>query len=125
MTPSEFRAWFPTPSAFASMTDEAIAPFIARTVPYFNVARWGDFYSEGVAYLTAHFIVMNNGTAAAGITVPSANDFVAKSVGGVSASRSAELVAEAAHDPFMRTSYGQEYCRLRDMVGLGGAVART
>jgi hypothetical protein len=125
MTPSEFRAWFPSPSAFASMTDEAITPFIARTVPYFNVARWGDFYSEGVANLTAHFIVMANAQAAAGITVPVASDLVSKSVGGVSGTRHAELVAEAAHDTFMRTSYGQEYCRLRDLVGLGGAVAST
>ncbi len=124
MTPSEFKAWFPAPSAFASMTDGAISPFIARTVPYFNEARWGDFYSEGVANLTAHFIVMNTVTAAAGVTAAQAGDVVSKSVGAVSVSKSGELVAEAAHDTFMRTPYGQEYCRLRRIVGLGGAVAK-
>ena len=124
MTPSEFKVWFPSPSPFADLDDEQIQPYLTRTTPYFNVGRWGGFYSEGVANLAAHFIVMSNTVATAGITAAVAGDVVSKTVGPVSVSKSGELVAEEAHDPFMRTSYGQEYCRLRDQIGLGWATSR-
>lgn len=124
MTPSEFKAWFPAPSPFAAMTDQAIQPYLTRTTPYFDVGRWGEFYSEGVANLAAHFIVAANAAASAGITSADAGDIVSENVGPVSFSKSGELVAEEARDPLMRTSYGQEYCRLRNLIGLGGATSR-
>ncbi len=123
MTPTELKAWFPLLSALQAMTAEQIQPYLTRCTPYFDVARWGDFYSEGVANLAVHFITMDNTTATAGIAAVVDGAYVSKTVGPVSASKSGEIVGEQVHDPFLRTYYGQEYCRLRDLVGLGGAVA--
>lgn len=119
MDASEFKALF---TQFASETDERVESFIDLAAPYFDVSRWGDFYSEGIANWVAHSIVVSNAEAAASTSVVDADDFISDSAGGASTTRSGQMIADEARDPFLRTSYGRRYCYLRRLVGMGGVV---
>jgi len=52
-----------------------------------------------------------------------AGDTASKAVGPVSKSYDSMMINAQAKDPYMRTSYGQEFCRLRRLVGMGGFAA--
>lgn len=117
MTPSEFKVDFPT---FVSTSDDAIAAMIAKADPYFDVCRWGAFYSEGLGYWVAHKLVLANVAAGQGISgKAAATDIVNKAVGDVSVGRDSAMLNLQAKDPFMRTVYGQEYKALALRVGTG------
>jgi hypothetical protein len=117
VTPSEFKAIFPQ---FTAETTERVQAFLDLAVPYFNVERWGDFYSEGLANFVAHSIVVGNYEAAQSTSIANANDVSSKTVGALSVSRDGTLLNWQAKDPFMRTTYGQRYAYLRRKIGLGG-----
>lgn len=119
MTPSEFKALFPQ---FTSETDARVQIFIDLAAPYFDVTRWGDFYSEGIANWVAHSIVVANAEATASTSVIDADDATTETFGRISTQRSPDLAKMAAKDPFLRTTYGKRYAYLRRMVGMGGAV---
>lgn len=123
MTPSEFRACFPdgdfSQAADATLTDAYIQKFLDAAAPMFNAPRWDTLYSEGLSRFVAHSIVMSRARAARGLQVDGGN-VTEKHVGPVGVSYNGELQVLMAKDTYMRTDYGQRYCELRDMVGLGG-----
>lgn len=117
MTPAEFKARFP---AFASEADERVQDFIDDADPYFDVDRWGGFYSAGLGYFVAHKIVLANVAAGQGTSgKATATDILTKKVGEVEIQRDTGLLNLQAKDPFMRTLYGQEYKALALQVGIG------
>lgn len=120
MTPSEFKAAFPD-GEFNSLTDQYIQTFLTRAANQMNEARWGRWYSEGLANCTAHFIVRSKSQAAKSLA-PDAGDVTEKHVGPVGLSKDGQLLNAQARDPFMSTTYGQQYVFLRQLVGTGGAV---
>jgi hypothetical protein len=123
VTPSEFRQSFPDgefndPS---SLPDSYIQKFLDAAAPDFNVKRWGSRYSEGLACNVAHRIVVSKAQAAKSISQTDANDVVTRAISGaVSMTKDAELLRQQAQDPYLRTTYGQRYAYLRNLVGRGG-----
>lgn len=120
MTPTEFKTMFPE---FSAETDERVQMMLDRSVPYFNVTRWGCFYSEGVGNFVAHELEMSNRRAReTALGVSTANDEVSRRVGEVSASRDAAMAAASQRNPFLMTGYGATYFNLVKRVGRGGVV---
>ena len=120
MTPAQFKALF---TQFAAEDDDRVQGFLDLAAPYFNVERWGAFYTEGLANLVAHSIVTANAEQAAFAAAPNqlqAGDVVGKTVGAVSVTRDGQLLNKQAADPFLRTTYGQRYVYLRRKAGMGG-----
>lgn len=118
MTAAEFKAIFP---AFVSTNDDTVSAAIALAAPWFNVDRWGGFYSEGLANWVAHNLTVNApGYAAANAGAGDATD---KQVGSVRISRGETLLKAQMGDPFMRTAYGQRYRYLAGLVGIGAVAA--
>ena len=120
MTPSEFKDQFPD-GEFNGLDGTYVQKFLDLAAPMFNVARWGELYSEGLANLVAHSIVMSKERAARGLQVDG-GDVTEQHVGPVGESFNGELQVLFAKDTYMRSVYGQRYCELRDMVGLGGTA---
>ena len=122
MTPSEFLS-DPDFSAFSAEEPDTIAKWMVKAAPFFDVARWGAFYSEGLGNWVAHRIVLSNQRATMPTNRADSGNMISKTVGPVSASYDSLLINAQAKDPYMRTSYGQEFCRLRRLVGMGGFAA--
>lgn len=136
MSPSEFIAWFPkgqfgasgtTPTyvqpAGTLGTDSAyVQTFLTRAEGSLDSDRWGAKYAEGVAYLTAHLITLDQSDGAQTVGQVEANDTTAERIGPISVMRHADAVMAQVRDPFLRTTYGQHYAYLRSRVGLGGVV---
>ena len=122
MTASEFKAFWPF-GEFASVSNTVIDNVLAKAIPYFDVTVWGDLYTEGLANFVAHFVVLYQSQALKSLTQESAGDVVARAISGaVSMSRDPVMMRIAARDPFMRTTYGQQYRNLADLVGMGGVA---
>lgn len=121
MTATEFKAWF-SGGQFNTVANSTVTAYLTRATPYFNVTRWGRWYSEGVANWVAHSLIVDAAEATESITEIDSDDSVADSIGPISSNRSAANVELMAKDPFMRTNYGRRYCHLRRLVGMGGAV---
>jgi hypothetical protein len=125
VTPSEFRESFPDGefNSTGSLPDSYIQKFLDAAAPDFNVKRWGKRYSEGLACNVAHRIVVSKAQAAKSISQADANDVVTRAISGaVSMSKDPEMLRQQARDPFLRTTYGQRYAFLRDLVGRGGVT---
>lgn len=112
MTPTEFKAIFP---AFASESDERIQVQLNLADPSFDVARWGGFYTLGLANYVAHQLtvgsVVSNGSRQEGV--------ISKKVGEVQVTKSEAILLKQMSNPFNRTHYGQEYLALSRRVGMG------
>ena len=120
MTPSEFQALF-ADGDFDTLDGSYIQKFLTMAVPMFNVSRWGSFYSEGLANYVAHSIVMSKQRATRAMQ-PDSGNVSEQHVGPVGESFDNELLMRQAEDTYMRSDYGQRYCELRDLVGLGGVA---
>lgn len=94
MTPTQLKALVP---ALNAVDDAVVAAWIAAADPSFDVARWDGYYAEGLACWVAH-----------NLTVGSVGD--------------ATALKQQPTDPFMRTTYGQRYRYLANLVGMGGVV---
>lgn len=121
MTAAEFKALFPQ---FTSETDARVLVFIGLAAPYFDVSRWGDFYTDGLANWVAHSIVVANAEALQATDEVDADDATTETFGPISTTRSSEAAMASAKDPYLRTSYGRRYAYLRRLVGMGGVIAR-
>ena len=121
MTPAEFKTAFP---AFAAVLDATVQRHITAAVPFFDVARWDDFYPAGLGNWVAHWITMETLDAAAGIAgaAAAATPALSKQVGSVSVTYSADMLNKQAMNSYWRTSYGQRYLYLLRLVG-AGAIA--
>lgn len=118
LTPAAFKLQFP---AFATTSDERVQLFINKADPYFDVARWGDFYDDGVANFVAHNLFLTGGYGGSTPPVGSGmqDNTTSKKVGDVQISKSTALIQAAMTDPYMRTSFGQRFTELRRLVGVG------
>lgn len=121
MTPSEFKALLPE---FTNETDIRIQLLLDRSVPYFDVARWGSFYNDGVMYWVAHEITLANLMASKGGPVKAAKtmDVVRKRVGEIDVMRDSSLVNKGAENQYLRTEYGQRFLQLRRLAGMGAVT---
>lgn len=120
MTPAEFKLQFPE---LSTEVDARIEFMIAKAEPYFDVARWEDFYNDGLAYFVAHRLVLAAAAVAAGAqAAATVSDHTSMSVGEVSIDKDGQAVRDQMADPFLRTTYGQEYRRLEKIVGAGGVA---
>lgn len=115
MTPAEFKTLYPK---FAAESDARLQAFIDLSVLELDETRWGDLYSRGLGLLTAHSLTTDSQDAATA-TSAVADLTTQKKVGDVSVSRSEAMLQAQASDPLLRTAYGQEFKRLRRMVGMG------
>jgi Protein of unknown function (DUF4054) len=118
VTAADFRAAFPL---FEDEEEPSVERYIALAAPYFDVGRWGGFYSEGLGNMVAHYLLVAKSDA----KLKGADDggsAVSKTVGSVSITRSGALLERQADDPFMSTPYGRRYRQLSRKVGMG-AVA--
>lgn len=118
MTASEFKAIFP---AFVATNDDTVSAAIALAAPWFNVDRWGRFYSEGLANWVAHKLTVDAPSNAGANN--GGGDATDKQVGSVRISRGETLLKAQMDDPFMRTAYGQRYRYLAGLAGMGAVVA--
>lgn len=118
MTPSEFKVIYPE---FASVPDAEVQAQLDKSDEYFNVCLWGGWLSEGISNLVAHWLTLaeyrkklaaagGNGMASAGLS---------KKVGDLSITNSEALLLSRQSNPYMSTTYGQEYWRLAKVVGSG------
>lgn len=116
-TPADFKADFPQ---FTTIDDAIIQRQINNAAPFFDVARWAAFYSAGIGNYVAHMLTLNTYLATLSASQNMGIDVVMKKVGDVTIQKDAGLLNASAKDPFNRTIYGQEYARLRKMIGSGG-----
>ena len=121
MTPSDFQNVFPD-GEFDTLDPAYIQKFLDKAAPMFDIAAWGNFYSEGLAMYVADRIVQSKARAARGITQINGGATTEKHVGPVGASFDSELLNRQASDTVTVTDYGRRYAELRDMVGLGGTA---
>jgi hypothetical protein len=123
VTPASFKLAFPT---FATVDDAEVNRQITRSLLFLSPTRFDAFFDEAQGNLVAHLIAMSNKDQAMGIQ-GRAGDATYKSAGGVNGEARVERAADGVmmqmRDPMMRTQYGQRYCWIRDMVGLGGVAA--
>lgn len=120
MTPAELKIIFPQ---FDGEMDERIQYVLDSAAPHFDVVRWGDFYTQGLANFTAHTLTMTAvAVVAVGGVAGGADIATVKKVGDVSVSKSEMMLMEQSKNPFLRTIYGQEYSRLRRLVGMGAVT---
>lgn len=120
MTPAEFKIIFPT---FDGEDNARVQYALDSAAPFFDVARWDDLYTQGLANYAAHTLTMTVVAAVSVGGVAAVSDVATvKKVGDVSVSKSEIMLDKQAKNPFLRTLYGQEYQRLARLVGMG-AVA--
>lgn len=81
---------------------------------------WGRLYEQGLYALAAHLLYVSGALNAAGSSNGKPSQSVAsRSVGGVSVSYSAPDAGFGSnHDGYASSGYGQEYIRLRKLVGV-------
>lgn len=118
MTVAEFKAIIP---ALNGETPDTVNAALALATPYFNVARWGGFYTEGLANWAAHTIVTGKPGFAAALASDGA--MTDKQVGSVRVGRSAKLLERQVDDPFLTTGYGRRYRYLSRLAGMGSFAA--
>jgi Protein of unknown function (DUF4054) len=121
VTPSDFQSAFPD-GEFNALVPTYIQKFLDAAAPMFDVAAWGNLYSEGLAMYVADRIVQSKARAARGIAQINGGATTEKHVGPVGASFDSEILNRQAVDTVMVTDYGRRYAELRDMVGLGGTA---
>lgn len=120
LTPAEFKEQFPE---FTATPDERIQLYIDKSDPYFDQIRWGDLLDDGMGYRIAHLLTLSaSATSTSGTGMGHQNFVTGKKVGEVQINKSVTLVQTGIDEPYLRTAYGQEYVRLRKIVGFG-AVA--
>lgn len=119
MTPSDFKTRHPE---FDSEADGRVQFFIDRADPYFDVERWGHFYTDGLCFWIAHEITSANRAATSG-GAASSGIVQSESVGDVSVTYAVSTASTGAQDQnYSTTSYGQRYLQLMRLVS-GGALA--
>ena len=101
--------------AFTDATDTEINSANALSTPWFDVCRWGTFYSEGLGNFIAHQVV----TGRADKMTVNANDIVTHHTEHLITARSQKQVELQAKDPFQRTTFGQRFRYLARRVGIG------
>ncbi len=110
---------------FATEKSTVIDRHIADAASEFDVARWGGLYARGLRNWVAHSIVMEKARIAAG-PAAMAGDLTSMTLinanGQVSKATDAGSVERRQANPYLESTYGKEYVRLRRIVGMGGVA---
>ena len=105
---------------FREVDYERIDLFLSDAEMEISSARWGRLYQRGVLALTAHLLRLSLWTTEGG---GGANRNIAsENAGELSVSYAAPVLTGTDAD-YQLTAYGQEYLRLRRLVGIGVMVA--
>lgn len=112
ITPADFKTRFPE---YTSVDDARIQLFIDDAVLEIDEAAWGDLYDKGLLYLTAHFLTIAESTSSgnSGGVAQTAS----QSVDGVSIAYATPSADSASASVFASTAYGQEFMRLKKLLG--------
>lgn len=106
---------------FGKTDAKRIGLFLSDALAEVSKVRWGKLYDRGVMALTAHLLKLS---ADAEISGGAANrNLASESAGELSVSYVAPISANGSDDFYQLTAYGQEYLRLRRLVGVGVMVA--
>lgn len=122
-TYAEFIAAYPGLAGVEQTSAELALNFSGRLL---NARSWGDFYSDAVGLDAAHNLVLQQKATAnpmgADVT---AGPMTSASVGGISASFSQPHWNDksAVDQWYMKTVYGQQFLRLRDVCQPCGYLA--
>lgn len=112
----EFKMRYPL---FKETDNELVGFFMDDAAAEISEARWGKLYTRGLFALTAHLLKMATETVESGGAA--AKNIAAETAGSLSVS----YVAPASTDDgsnYHLTAYGQEFLRLRKLVGVGFLV---
>lgn len=105
---------------FEKVDDEKIDLFLLDAKTEISQARWGKLYQRGVLALAAHLLRLSLWTTQSG---GAANrNLAAESAGELSVTYAAPMLTGTDAD-YQLTAYGQEYLRLRRLIGVGVMVA--
>lgn len=118
MTPAEFKTLMP---AFEGVADPDIQRWITRAVPYFDVGRWADLYSDGVMYFVAWGLV-DEGVDGVPDVANIDSLTTREKVGGLEVGYSDKAIGLVADDPFQSNKFGRRYASLARQAGMGAAV---
>jgi hypothetical protein len=109
----EFQAQFPE---FQNTSTQMIQNWILKATPFFDPLRWDDLLSLGVLYWVAHQIQLGLANAAQPLT----DDASSQKAGSVGYTRDSKLLNAESDNPYLRTTYGQQYLYYMRYVGVGG-----
>ena len=116
-TIDDFRERYPE---FKEVDGFRIALFLLDAQQEISQARWGRLFERGVLALTAHLLRLSLWTTEGG---GGANrNLASESAGELSVSYAVPTLTGTDAD-YQLTAYGQEYLRLRRLVGVGVMVA--
>ena len=106
---------------FGKTDAKRIGLFLSDAQAEVGKVRWAKLYDRGVMALTAHLLKLS---ADAEISGGAANrNLASESAGELSVSYAAPIYTNGSDDFYQLTAYGQEYLRLRKLVGIGVMVA--
>ena len=106
---------------FGKTDAKRIGLFLSDAQAEVRKVRWAKLYDRGVMALTAHLLKLS---ADAEISGGAANrNLASESAGELSVSYAAPIYTNGSDDFYQLTAYGQEYLRLRKLVGIGVMVA--
>ena len=101
----------------AAVSDNVINLAITDTTDFFDLARWGNFYTKGHCALVAH-IVFGEQSATLGASAKS-GALSGQSADGVSVSYAVYTPLNYNESYYMSTPYGATYLSLVKIVGSG------
>ena len=106
---------------FGKTDAKRIGLFLYDAQAEVSKVRWGKLYDRGVMALTAHLLKLSTDAEMSG---GAANrNLASESAGELSVSYAAPISTNGSDDFYQLTAYGQEYLRLRRLVGVGVMVA--
>ncbi len=117
VTADEFKAAMPE---FVGYDNPRITAALASSATYLSETEWGTFYTEGLINWVAHRLVSRPASPTDGA---SAGDETMASVGSMMYQRDARVIAAEMANPYLKTSYGQEYLRVMELAFGGTTLA--
>lgn len=112
----EFTVRYPE---FASVAPARIEGALQDAENQMSRKVWNKLYEQGFHALAAHLLYASGALSKTGGTGKPVQTVTSRSVGGISVGYSAPDAGFGAnHDGYASSSYGQEYLRLRKLVGV-------
>lgn len=106
---------------FGKTDAKRIGLFLYDAQAEVSKVRWGKLYDRGVMALTAHLLKLSTDAEMSG---GAANrNLASESAGELSVSYVAPISTNGSDDFYQLTAYGQEYLRLRRLIGVGVMAA--
>lgn len=115
-TVDEFKLRYPE---FKDTDDNAVGFFMEDAESEIDKARWGKLFKRGLFALTAHLVKLASQATETGGSA--AKEVAAETAGSLSVSYAPQATPTDG-STYHLTAYGQEYLRLRKLVGIGFMV---